>query len=68
MNVPTNPVFPITVVFENGEVKNYEDVRDLELNLEHFDSEADDCSVRDAMGREVRLKLELLTLQTLELA
>lgn len=31
--------FPIRVVFEDGETEYYEDTEDIELNLEHFDSD-----------------------------
>jgi len=69
MTTQNTVVFPITVFFENGEVETYEDVEDLELNLEDFDSDLSTaCSVRDNLGRKVRLKLHLLELQTLELA
>jgi len=62
-------VFPLTVFFENGETEAYEDVEDLELNLEDFDSDTDTaCGVRDNLGRKVRLKIHLLSLETLEVA
>lgn len=51
-------VFPISVKFENGEIETYDDVEDLETNLEVFDSElATDCEVKDRLGRHVRLKI-----------
>ena len=63
------PEFPISVRFENGEVEEYEDVDDLIHNLEDFDSDLDTgCDGRDARGRPVRLKLELLDLKELSLA
>lgn len=63
------PQFPIYVRFENGEVETYDDVEELILNLEDFDSDLDkDCEARDALGRRVRLKLKLLELKELSLA
>ncbi len=63
-----DPVFPLTVRFEDGEEEQYESVEDLELNLEDFDSEVDaDCHVTDALGRPVRLKLKLLSLKELSI-
>jgi len=65
----TNVVFPISIQFENGEIEEYKDVEDLELNLEDFDSDVDsDCQVRDAIGRPVYLKVKLLKLQELKVA
>jgi len=62
------PEFPIYVRFENGEVESYDDVEELILNLEDFDSDVDtDCEARDARGRRVRLKLKLLELKELSL-
>lgn len=61
--------FPISVTFEDGEVTHYDDIKDLELNLEDFDSEtASGCCVSDATGRPVVLKVELLQLKKLRLA
>jgi len=63
------PQFPIYVRFENGETETYDDVEELILNLEDFDSDLDkDCEARDALGRRVRLKLKLLELKELSLA
>lgn len=63
------PEFPISVRFENGEIEAYDDVEELIHNLEHFDSDVyEDCEARDALGRRVRLKLELLDLKELSLA
>ena len=54
-------IFPVSVTFENGEVERYESVKDLEFNLEDFDSDVDvECRVVDGLGRPVRLKLKLL--------
>jgi len=62
------PEFPIYVRFENDEVESYEDVEDLIHNLEDFDSDVNtDCEARDARGRRVRLKLQLLELKDLSL-
>lgn len=59
----------MTVTFENGEIEVYKDQRDLQLNLEDFDSEVDtDCEVRDALGRPVFLRLKLLDIVELRLA
>jgi hypothetical protein len=62
------PEFPISVRFEDGEVESYDSVEDLIHNLEDFDSDVNtDCEARDARGRRVRLKLQLLELKELSL-
>lgn len=61
------PGFPIKITFENGEIDFYQDIEDLEINLEDFDSEVDrTCIVEDANGRLLRLKISLLNLEELE--
>lgn len=61
-------IFPISVIFENGEVEQYESVGDLECNLEDFDSDIDvECRVVDRLGRPVRLKLKLLEVKEMSL-
>jgi hypothetical protein len=61
--------FPITVRFENREHESFEDMDDLEMNLEVFDSDSEtECIVHDALGRRVRLSIgENLNLEVLEL-
>jgi hypothetical protein len=63
------PMFPISVKFEDGTIETYDDVEDLETNLEVFDSElATDCEVRDYLGRHTRLQIgENLVLKELSL-
>ena len=39
MSVDHTIPFPITVTFENGELESFEDIDDLEMNLEMFDSD-----------------------------
>lgn len=64
----TNVVFPISIQFEDGEVEYYEDVEDLEMNLEDFDSNVDiACQVKDKFGRPVHLKVKLLELKEMSL-
>ncbi|HEY5883196.1 MAG TPA: hypothetical protein VIT88_00830 [Pyrinomonadaceae bacterium] len=59
-------VFPLSVFFDDGSVEHYEDIEDLELNLEDFDSDIDvGCRVEDNRGRPVYMKLKLLELQEL---
>ncbi len=68
MAIENKVYFPLTVRFEDGQSEIYENQEDLELNLEDFDSEKDiQCEVRDALGRKVHLKIDLLSLTTLEL-
>ena len=50
--------FPISVKFEDGTIDTFNNVAELETDLEVFDSDsASDCEVRDASGRRVRLKV-----------
>ena len=67
--VPANPVFPILVEFEDGEVEEYCSVESLECDLEVFDSDnAEGCAVTDALGRSVRLRInDRLVLEELSL-
>ena len=60
--------FPLTVRFEDGSTEEYTDERDIELNLEDFDSALDvECEVTDALGRKVFLRLKLLNIEELRL-
>jgi hypothetical protein len=70
MSIDYDIPFPITVLCEGDEPESFDDIEDLELNLEMFDSDlSPECSVRDALGRRVRLKIsERLILETLQLA
>ncbi len=59
-------VFPISIRFEDGEVEEFQNREDLELDLEYFDSEkATDCEVTDKFGRRVRLKVHALEIKEL---
>lgn len=61
-------VFPLTIRFEDGSTELYSDERDLATNLEDFNSEVDvQCDVRDALGRQVFLRLKLLNIEELRL-
>jgi hypothetical protein len=67
--VSAEVVFPISVKFEDGTIETYNDVEELETDLEVFDSElATECEVRDYQGRRVRLRVgENLVLEELSL-
>ena len=53
-----NPLFPISVRFQDGSNEAFDSIDSLETDLEVFDSDsATDCEVRDALGRRVRLKV-----------
>jgi hypothetical protein len=52
----TNPIFPISVRFENGAVESYDDVSALETELEMFDSESSpDCEVRELWADQLTI-------------
>lgn len=63
------PLFPLTVKFSDGETVVVEDRLDAECNLEWLDSDdpEDPVEVLDALGRPVRLQIEGLKIQNLEL-
>lgn len=63
------PVFPLTVRFSDGKRVVVEDRFDAECNLEWLDSDdpEDPVEVLDGQGRSVRLRIEGLEIQTLEL-
>ena len=61
--------FPVSVTFDDGTTDVFDDIEDLECNLEHFDSErAPGCTVLDAQGQRLVLRIELLHLEELRLA
>lgn len=62
------PIFPITFRWaKTGEVETFESLKDIECNVEHFDSDARDAEVTDAKGRPVRIRVSLLDTETFEL-
>ena len=66
--IDTEVVFPVFVTFEDGSGEQYDNVEDLEQNLEDFDSDIDlSCRVNDHLGRPVHLKLKLLEVQDLSI-
>jgi hypothetical protein len=56
------PLFPLTVQWSSSEAEVFQDANDIECNLEDFDSEnkRSSVSVKDSLGRPVRLKVEAL--------
>ena len=68
MNKLTDISFPLTVVFEDGSSEQYENISDLELNLEFFDSGKDtECKIFDNFNRPVFLVLENLIVKKIHL-
>jgi hypothetical protein len=62
-------VFPISICFDDGEVQEFQNCEDLELDLEYFDSEkATDCIVTDKLARRVRLEVYSLRIKELSVA
>jgi hypothetical protein len=58
--------FPIKVTFENGEIEYYQDIEDVELNLEDFDSDLNpECVVEDSSGKKLDLDVSMLELRQL---
>jgi len=54
----SEPVFPISVRWDSGEVDSFESVESIETDLEVFDSEkTPECEVTDVLGRRVRLRV-----------
>ncbi len=66
----SKPLFPISVKFEDGSIEVFDDVESLETGLEMYDTDlAQDCEVRDALGRVVDLLIDQrLELKRFELA
>jgi len=56
------PIFPLTVIFADGEKQTVESVYDAECSLEWLDTEDDGekVTVLDRLGRLVHLKIEAL--------
>ncbi|HEX8179357.1 MAG TPA: hypothetical protein VF525_07420 [Pyrinomonadaceae bacterium] len=64
----TEVEFPLTVLFEDGSVEQFDSIERLEQDLEDFDSDLDvACSVTDKFGRPVRLKLKMLEVKEVSL-
>jgi hypothetical protein len=63
------PEFPLFVIFQGGSEWVLDSPTELEVNLEWFDSEDGDKSatVRDALGRPVRIRVEAFKLLLCEL-
>lgn len=63
------PLFPLTIIFADGERQNVDSVTEAECNLEWLDTEDDDepITVLDRLGRPVHLKVEALKVLRLEL-
>ena len=60
--------FPVYVTFGDGSTNTFDDIADLECNLEHFDSQrSPECLVVDSQGRRLVLRIELLELKELRL-
>lgn len=65
--IDKNVKFPIKVIFDEGEVEYYQDIKDIELNLEDFDSDlSPGCAVEDATGRRLDLDVSMLDLKHLK--
>jgi len=64
MLIDSQVVFPIIVTFEDGSRDEYNDIAEIECNLEDFDSEQETrCYVVDQMGQELNLRVKLLSLK-----
>jgi hypothetical protein len=63
------PIYSIRVEDEDGEVSIVDDVASLACTLEYFDTDDMDRDVRvtDALGRDVRVRVEALVLEVFEL-
>ena len=58
--------FPVYVTFGDGTTETFDDITDLECNLEHFDSQrSPECMVVDSQGQKLVLRIELLELKEL---
>lgn len=63
------PLFPLTVIFADGERQSVDSVTDAECNLEWLDTEdkEEPITVLDRLGRPVHLQIEALRIIRLEL-
>ena len=60
--------FPLILIDEEGETHHYEDIPDLECNLEDFDSNTDlDFVLTDSNGNDIFLVMKLTRIQELRL-
>lgn len=68
MSVDKQVQFPVSIRFEDGTEEQYDDIEDLECNLEDFNSDIhSDCTVRDSINRPLRLIIKLLKVEELSL-
>ncbi len=64
----TSPVFPITFHWlATCEVEAFESTKEIECNVENFDSDSGAAEVTDAQRRPVHIRISLLNLEVFEL-
>ena len=69
MRLTDEVAFPLRLVDEDGEIEFFEDIGDLQCNLEDYDSETDtESNLTDANGRPVLLRISTTFIKKLELA
>lgn len=69
MEAPAGPkvLFPLTLTESDGEVTTYDDLGDLECDLECFDSEDRERVLTDGEGRRVKLLMVTMDVRVFEL-
>jgi len=51
--------FPISLKYENGDIKSYDSYKDIEENIEYFLIEEENCKVFDSKGQDLILNVFL---------
>ena len=68
MKIDPSVKFPLIATFDDGSTEQYDDITNLELNLEFFDSDREDyIQIFDSLGRPVYLILDSLQVKVLKL-
>ena len=68
MQIDQSVKFPLTAIFDDGSTEQYDDITNLEQNLEFFNSDREgDVQILDRLGRPVYLILDFLQVKVLKL-
>ena len=68
MKIDKSVQFPLTAIFDDGSTEQYDDITNLEKNLEFFNSDREDyIQIIDKLGRPVYLILDFLQVKILKL-
>ncbi len=66
-HIDSSIVFPLTLTWEDGSTQSLSSLADIECNLEDYDSSRElNCSIVDAEGFDVHLKVSMTWIENLK--